>query len=122
MAILCLDFDGVLHQYDSPWVDEATISDGPVPGAIAFLLEAMQHFKVCIYSSRSKKPEGVRAMREWLYKHTPAVHWGELDALEFPVTKPPAFLTIDDRVLCFEGTWPDPKELLKFKPWNKRGK
>lgn len=33
--------------------------------------------------------------------------------------KPPAMLTIDDRAICFSGLWPDPQQLLQFKPWNK---
>ena len=39
--------------------------------------------------------------------------------IKFPTKKPAAFLTIDDRAICFNGNFQDPKELLKFKPWNK---
>lgn len=42
-----------------------------------------------------------------------------VDSLKFPTKKPAAFLQIDDRAITFTGTFPDPKELLKFKPWNK---
>ena len=42
--------------------------------------------------------------------------------IRFPTQKPAAFLTIDDRAVCFEGDWSalDPAMLAAFKPWNKR--
>ena len=40
--------------------------------------------------------------------------------IEFPTEKPSAMIGIDDRVLTFDGTWPDMDTLLNFKPWNKR--
>ena len=41
-------------------------------------------------------------------------------AMKFPLMKPAAFLQIDDRAITFTGKFPDPKEFLQFKPWNKR--
>jgi hypothetical protein len=35
--------------------------------------------------------------------------------IEFPSKKPAAFLSIDDRGWHFDGTFPDPEELLQFK-------
>ena len=40
-----------------------------------------------------------------------AIHW--------PIFKPPAFLTIDDRAMTFNGVFTDPRELKQFKPWYK---
>jgi hypothetical protein len=126
--ILCCDFDGVIHSYTSKWTDEATISDPPVPGALRWLWAATEWWDVQIYSSRSKSSAGVSAMQSWLETHA-AHEWGDLDfarqfvaAFKFPTQKPAAFLTIDDRAVCFEGDWGelDPCELLNFRPWNKR--
>ena len=53
--------------------------------------------------------------------------WGKTEgvllSVSFPEQKPPAFLTIDDRAICFEGDWSEiePVDLLNFRPWNKRG-
>lgn len=43
-----------------------------------------------------------------------------ISSLKFPTKKPAAFLQIDDRAITFTGVFSDPKELLKFKPWNKK--
>ena len=113
--ILCVDFDGVLHAYTSGWMGAAVIPDPPVPGAIAWLLEAVDRFEVVIYSSRSKDPEGREAMATWL-RH----HLGSSTALlTFAHEKPAAFLTIDDRAIKFDGDWSKlaPAKLLEFKPW-----
>lgn len=124
--ILCLDFDGVVHSYTSGWKGAAVIPDPPVPGAIAFMLSALHVFDVAIFSSRSHEPGGIGAMRDWLRLHA-GYDWHSipggtprLQEVRFPDHKPAAFLSIDDRALTFDGTWPDPAKLLGFLPWNKR--
>lgn len=139
--ILCLDFDGVIHSYTSGWKGADVIPDPPVPGAMKFLRDASQHFDVQIFSSRSHQAGGVQAMADYIVKHMAA--WmldedarGDLSSrradisaeeflaneLSFPLEKPPAMVTIDDRALTFSGNWADydPQDLLNFKPWNKR--
>ena len=120
--ILCLDFDGVIHSYSSGWKGADVIPDPPVAGAIDFIVRSLEHFKVTIYSSRSGQKDGIYAMRKWLRRH-----WleggfaGDLEMqIEWPTEKPAAFITIVDRALTFDGTWPDIEALKQFQPWNKR--
>jgi len=145
---LLVDFDGVIHRYVSEWRGPARIPDPPVPGAIKFLCEAQEYFRVCIYSSRSCQFLGKWAMKRWIRKHfiyqvlwqnnEALMHWtiqgGNnpesktevrkaanrlVKSLRFPTNKPRAFLTIDDRCVCFTGHFLRPSELINFKPWNK---
>lgn len=126
--ILCLDFDGVIHSYTSGWKGADAIPDPPVAGALAFLLEAMKHFRVAIFSSRSNQDGGIKAMREWLGYWSvdpsqglpPDTDYGQFGLIEWPTEKPPAFVGIDDRVLTFTGEWPSIDALKSFKPWNKK--
>lgn len=126
--LLLLDFDGVIHRYDSPWTGVDKISDGPVAGALWWMRHAMEVFDVAVYSSRSVDPAGVAAMQDWFRIHAAAEfgNSGIADAfcanITYPTKKGSAFLTIDDRAITFEGDWSklDLKELLKFKAWNKR--
>ena len=134
--ILCLDFDGVIHSYKSGWIQADFIPDPPVAGAFQFMHSALEHFQVVIFSSRSKEAGAIRMMRIWVeywarrelsneepdYAANAVINAIAWNKEAWPVTKPAAFLTIDDRALCFTGMWPefDPKELLNFKPWNKR--
>ena len=115
--ILCLDFDGVLHSYTSGWKGAEVISDPPVEGAKEFLQEVVEHFHVNVLSSRSHQPGGRNAMFKWCAKHFTL----ELtEHLRFPEHKPAAFITIDDRAVQFNGTWPSIDYIRNFKPWNKR--
>jgi len=40
-----------------------------------------------------------------------------LRKIRFPTRKPPAFVLIDDRCICFQGTFPTFEELVEFRPW-----
>lgn len=112
LPILCLDFDGVIHDYREGWKGGVIYGD-VTPGFWEWAIEAQKHFKLVVYSSRSK--DGVGAMHDWLV----AQGWPDVVDIEFAHEKPPAFLTIDDRALTFRGKWSafDPAELCNFKPW-----
>lgn len=126
--ILCVDFDGVVHSYASGWKGPCEIPDPPVAGAFDWLYRASEHWQIAIYSSRTKEPGAIDAMKTWFRKHADNEFQGLvtgamlLDVLDFPTQKPAANMTIDDRALCFEGSWDaiDAEKLLAFKPWNKR--
>ena len=115
--ILCLAFDGVIHSYTSGWKGANVIPDEPVPGAERFSHEALEHFKVAIFSSRSHQDNGIPAMIMWMRDNFRLVNPFQLD---WPVNKPPAMITIDDRALTFTGEWPSIQYLKEFKPWNKK--
>lgn len=123
--ILCLDFDGVIHSYSSGWQGADVIPDPPVEGAIAFMLGALRDFDVVIFSSRSNQPGGISAMQDWLQHHAGQTWWESpagpgLEDVRFTTEKPPAMVTIDDRALTFDGTWPSIESLKAFQPWNKK--
>lgn len=122
--IICIDFDGVIHSYERGWQD-GLIYGTVVPGFFEWAERAAQHFRLVIYSSRSKTDDGIAAMRAWL--HEQRQQWREATApfdFEFAAEKPAAFLTIDDRAVQFKGAWDDtqlaPLVLREFKPWMQR--
>lgn len=120
MKTICIDFDGVLHSYSSGWEGAHIASDPPVPGALEWLREMIDHadFEPMVYSSRSRQPGGIRCMQDWLVEH--GMSPSDVALLQFPTEKPAAWLTIDDRAICFEGTFPTLTTMQEFKPWNKR--
>lgn len=124
--IICIDFDGVIHSYTSPWQDVDIIPDPPVPGALKWLIQLCMDgdFEPHIYSSRSKTERGISAMREWIFDEmekafTLGAAQKYIKDIQFAAEKPPAYLTIDDRAICFRGTFPSRLEMDNFRPWNK---
>lgn len=129
--IILVDFDGVIHSYASGWKGIDVIPDPPVEGAIDWLKDhlpipdqlgiAPEHKGpiVQIYSSRSQKRKGRKAMQRWLIEHGLPREYITDGILKFPKRKPAAFLTIDDRAITFQGTFPRAEEMMAFKPWYK---
>ena len=126
--ILSIDFDGVIHSYTSGWKGPRNIPDEPVPGAIQWLRDLVddqrdpfaprfRQFDVRIFSSRSRYLGGRTAMKAYLIRH--GMRPGEVEAIGFPLLKPPSHLLIDDRAMQFTGVFPSPRTLLRFKPWNR---
>lgn len=115
--ILCLDFDGVLHSYTSGWQGFDIIPDKPVEGALDFVKEALNYFDVQVFSSRTKEESGYKAMIRWLEENG-----FPIDLMRFPMVKPPAFVTLDDRAIQFNGVFPSMSELSSFKSWIEKEK
>ena len=125
--ILCLDFDGVCHSYVSGWKGADVIPDEYVPGLFEFLEAAKDHFDIQVFSSRSHQSGGVEAMTMWFIEQRKL--WRSRGgkppvdtplSLSFPMEKPSAMVSLDDRCLLFTGEWPSIKSLQEFKPWNKK--
>ena len=125
---ICIDFDGVIHSYERGWQD-GVIYGSVVPGFFEWVERVRYRFNLIVYSSRSKSDDGVMAMGLWL--HEQRNQWikdggqrdpGEPLTMEFAHEKPAAWLTIDDRAICFTGDWSAAElsadALRSFKPWN----
>lgn len=120
--IIAIDFDGVIHSWvpGSYTGDSTEVHNPPVPGAIKWLslLANDARFFVTIYSARSKILGFEEACRRWLKDN--GMTQETINKISISVTKPPAFLFIDDRSWKFNGKFPNPDDLLTFKAWHEK--
>lgn len=116
---ICIDFDGVIHNYASGWQGIDVIPDDPVVGAKIWLESLINDPQIepIIYSARSSELKGIEAMKKYI-EHRLAIPASQL---VFADKKPPAFLTVDDRAVCFNGYFPSILAIKNFKPWNRKG-
>jgi hypothetical protein len=117
--IIAIDFDGVIHDYRQGWQD-GSIYGEVTEGFFAWAAAAGERFSLIIHSSRASTPEGQKAILDWLRDKADQAGFSAIAGLlDVRSTKPPAFLTIDDRCIRFTGDWSalDPAFLIKFKPW-----
>jgi hypothetical protein len=106
MKTLALDFDGVLAAY-SGWKGPDKVG-APLEGAIAFLERMSKHYQLVIHSTREPK-----LIAGWLEQYCPQL----VDKIDIAREKPPAWLSIDDRALCFKGVYPTANQIDAFRPW-----
>ena len=122
---LCIDFDGVIHSYEKGWQD-GVIYGTVVPGFFEWCERVGDRFKLVVYSSRSSTDADCAAMAGWLADQRRAWivaggYQSRVLELEFAHQKPAAWLTIDDRPVCFTGDWSapelSPEAMLAFRSW-----
>ncbi len=114
---LILDFDGVIHSYESGWHGADKITDPPTDGAREGIAKLREKYIIVVVSSRCHQAGGIDAIKAWL-----ALHSIEVDGVSND--KPPHICTVDDRAFRFEGDWEaviDGVEAASV-PWNKKGK
>ncbi len=125
---VCVDFDGVVHEYSSGWQGADVIPDPPIVDTLKVLYEYLDAgLTIAIHSARSAQPGGIEAMRNWLNKHDFEYRKAMKPVQEplaweimFPICKPAAGMYIDDRGYPYNGpgTLPDPGVIKLFRPWN----
>lgn len=116
---ICVDFDGVLHQYTGWKGDD--VFDGPVMGApecMQYL--ARQGHTLILHTTRAVTPK----LKSWLEQHKVPIHYFN-ESPRKPSNsnsgKPLADVYLDDRGVQFNGNWPDAvQQIESFKPWYKR--
>lgn len=115
---IAIDFDGVIHSYTSGYTAPGIIKDGPVLGAFKWLEEIVHSDDMIavFFSSRCKYDEFKPACEAWLIKC--GVPEDIRSRILYSATKPPAWLTVDDRAWNFTGdNFPTLEEIRNFKSW-----
>ena len=101
---VCIDFDGVLNTYKG-WVNENYLYT-PREGAKEFLETLNKEYTIIIFTVRDKKK-----VADWL-------HDNDMPFSIVTDRKVGAVAYIDDRGLCFEGSYEKVLyELRNFKPY-----
>lgn len=95
---ICLDFDGVIHSYRSPWAGEDVIPNPPILGSSESIARLRKHFRVVVHSVRCASEAGRAAIQRWLDQHG-------IEVDEICEHKPAAHIYVDDRGVPFHGDW-----------------
>ena len=96
--VICLDFDGVVHSYQSGWQGEDVIPDPPIHKVGLAIRQLRKDYRVVIFSARCRTEAGCVAIENWLLKH-------QIEVDEVCRHKPPAHIYVDDRAVRFSGDW-----------------
>jgi len=118
--ILAIDLEPIIYPgdaYEAQRFNVWPMDKPPVEGAFDFLQAASEHFEVHVITWRASHWE---YLRWWKRFHWPCE--GKTGRPEFISTvnsvAPGTFMYIASRVIKWEGVFPSPLELTKFKPYS----
>jgi hypothetical protein len=148
--ILAIDFDGVIHDYKKGW-QGGELYGHATCGWFEWYLHVSKRFDIVIHTSRAVDDLGCLEVVDWLNREYAAwrehgskgypdnaseqLHdWLLARREELPrplperiiwqvqATKPPAYLSIDDRAVRFDGDWSadsvSMSALYRFRTWS----
>ena len=112
---VCIDFDGVIHDYKGGWQGYDVIGGEMISGMGAQIRKlAEAGYRVVILSSRARVPEGKEAIKVWLSaRGVEIVRDYECVTHE----KVPALVYFDDRAIQFRPGMDLLFRTKTFKPW-----
>ena len=119
---ICIDFDGVIHDYSSGWQGEDVFGQ-MIPNADTGTSVLKQKgWTVIIFTTRKKTDE----LEKWLKEHNITYDYlnenpGQPDGTSGKIM---ADVYLDDRGICFRGRWDSwlVREILDFEPWQEQQK
>ena len=119
---ICIDFDGVIHDYSNGWQGEDVFGQ-MIPNADTGTSVLKQKgWTVIIFTTRKKTDEH----EKWLKEHNIAYDYinenpGQPDGTSGKIM---ADVYLDDRGICFRGRWDSwlVREILDFEPWQEQQK
>ena len=95
--VICLDFDGVIHSFETGWIDADVIPDKPIDHMSGLINSLHQKGAVIlVHSSRCGYEGGVEAIEKWLKKNN-------ISVTKVCKHKPNADVYVDDLAYKFEG-------------------
>ena len=111
---IALDFDGVLHTYESGW-NGPMPKDPPVKGSQEFVQKLIdKKYEVVIFSTRANTKKGKEGIEKWLKENN-------FPKLKVTNKKAHAEVYVDDRAINFKGNFKNILEKIeKFKSWTKK--
>lgn len=117
---VCMDFDGVFHDYrcQSKFNNWKTIEGPPVRGIPQFVKEIFEAgYTIDICTPRCSHEGGKEAIKEWLDRYNLSYYINDVTNI-----KPLADVYIDDRSICFTGTVKGLRDQIEnFHSWQYRG-
>lgn len=118
---ICIDFDGVIAQYQE-WEGKDKFG-APVPGVQSALkVLKKEGYKIIIFTTREVSDELKAYLKEnnITYDH---INENPDQPKDTNAGKPIADLYVDDRSVCFRGNWKYTLEdIAYFKPWQETKK
>lgn len=115
---IAVDFDGVLANYSG--YKGKDVLGSPMPGAARAIGELKKRgWRVLVYTTRPVTPK----LKQWFKRHRIAYDAINTNSMNPPNTsvKPRVDVWLDDRAVCFTGSWSEAlKRVFKFQPWYKK--